>query len=87
MAMPGVQLFLFGIVIFCDLGSSIYDRYYLNTNDQIGYAAHFGGNNCILQNLSIQKNLFYGLILMCFRCCRRSLGRNLLTEEPQLQIS
>lgn len=57
MTMPFVQLFLFGIVIICDLGSSIYDRYFLNTNDQIGYAAHFGGN----------KSLFQKLLFQCYR--------------------
>ncbi|XP_060533892.1 rhomboid-related protein 2-like [Cylas formicarius] len=43
MQFAAVRLFIFGIVVSCDVGSAIYDRYFLNVDHQVGYAAHFGG--------------------------------------------
>lgn len=44
MTLPFVQLAIYLIVVFGDLGSSIYNRYYLETHDQVGYTAHLGGS-------------------------------------------
>ncbi|XP_050311400.1 rhomboid-related protein 2-like [Anthonomus grandis grandis] len=58
MTLPLVQLFVLGIIIVFDLGSSIYDRYYLKMDDAIGYAAHFGGAIAgLLVGIYLLKNL------------------------------
>lgn len=74
MAFPLIQLCMFGIIVGCDLGSSFYDRYYLNVNDQIGYAAHFGGK--FLNGSGFQK-----IYLFYFRCSSRTFSRHLHPQK------
>lgn len=58
MTFPLIQLLIFGLIVCCDLGSSIYERYYLHVNDQVGYAAHFGGAVAgLLVGIYILKNI------------------------------
>ncbi|XP_050442870.1 rhomboid-related protein 2 [Adelges cooleyi] len=37
------QLLIFSVLIFFDTGSSIYNRYFVETDNQIGYTAHLAG--------------------------------------------
>ncbi|KAL1501692.1 hypothetical protein ABEB36_006974 [Hypothenemus hampei] len=62
MTMPYLQLGILLIIVGFDLGSSIYDRYFLNIHNQVGYAAHFGGAVAgllvgiyLLRNLNVKK--------------------------------
>lgn len=58
MEYPLVQLLVFIIITFCDIGIAIYDRYVLDINDHIGYAAHFAGAVAgLLVGLNILRNL------------------------------
>ncbi|KAH1018113.1 rhomboid-related protein 2 [Dendroctonus ponderosae] len=58
MTLPFVQLAIYLIVVFGDLGSSIYNRYYLETQDQVGYTAHLGGAVAgLLVGIYLLKNL------------------------------
>nr|XP_023014463.1 rhomboid-related protein 2-like isoform X1 [Leptinotarsa decemlineata] len=40
---PFIQFSLFGILIVCDLGTSAYQRYYLNVFTSVGVTCHVGG--------------------------------------------
>lgn len=62
MSFPLVQLAIFLIITGVDVGTSIYNRYYTNMNEPIGYMAHFSGalagllvGICVLRNLKITK--------------------------------
>lgn len=62
MAMPAVQLIIFLIITVIDTGTAIYNRYFLDLNDHIGYVAHFAGATAgllvgilILRNLEVKK--------------------------------
>lgn len=62
MSWPIVQLFVFVLVAGTDIGTAIYNRYVLDINENIGYAAHFAGAVAgllvginILRNLSITR--------------------------------
>ncbi|XP_066144384.1 rhomboid-related protein 2-like [Euwallacea fornicatus] len=58
MIYPFVQLLLLCIVVICDLGSSINDRYSLNVKNQVGCVAHLGGAVAgLLVGIYILKNL------------------------------
>lgn len=43
MTIPLVQILIFLIITFCDIGTSIYNRYYLDVDNQVAYIAHFAG--------------------------------------------
>jgi rhomboid-related protein 1/2/3 len=58
MSFPVVQLFLFVVVTASDVGTAIYNRYVLNLDENIGYAAHFaGGVAGLLVGINILRNL------------------------------
>lgn len=38
-----LQLLVFSIIAIADVGQAIYNRYVLDINEHIGYAAHFAG--------------------------------------------
>lgn len=63
MSWPVIQLMVFVLVAGTDIGTAIYNRYVLDINENIGYAAHFAGAVAgllvginILRNLSITRN-------------------------------
>ncbi|KAJ8985211.1 hypothetical protein NQ317_018240 [Molorchus minor] len=63
MSYPIFQLLLFLIVAGTDIGTAIYNRYVLDINEHIGYAAHFAGALAgllvginILRNLSVTRH-------------------------------
>ncbi|CAH1112650.1 unnamed protein product [Psylliodes chrysocephalus] len=43
MEFPIIQLLVFLAIVSMDVGTSIYNRYFLHLEENIGYAAHFGG--------------------------------------------
>lgn len=62
MTYPLVQLFIFLIITLVDTGTAIYNRYYLDINEHIGYVAHFAGaiagllvGIIVLRNLTVTK--------------------------------
>ncbi|EFA05728.1 rhomboid-related protein 2 isoform X2 [Tribolium castaneum] len=62
MSMPFVQLAIFLLITGVDVGTSIYNRYWANLDEPIGYMAHFSGalagllvGICVLKNLQITK--------------------------------
>ncbi|XP_044260626.1 rhomboid-related protein 3-like isoform X2 [Tribolium madens] len=62
MSMPFVQLAIFLLITGVDVGNSIYNRYWANLDEPIGYMAHFSGalagllvGICVLRNLKITK--------------------------------
>ncbi|VEN49516.1 unnamed protein product [Callosobruchus maculatus] len=62
MSYPALQLLVFLIVAASDIGTAIYNRYVLDINEHIGYAAHFAGALAgllvginVLRNLSITR--------------------------------
>ncbi|KAJ8966535.1 hypothetical protein NQ314_003476 [Rhamnusium bicolor] len=58
MAFPSAQLLVFLIVAGTDIGTSIYNRYVLDINEHIGYAAHFAGALAgLLVGINVLKNL------------------------------
>lgn len=58
MQFPIIQLFIFGIIITVDLGTAIYDRYFLNIENNVGVMAHVGGAVAgLLVGIYILKNL------------------------------
>ncbi|XP_076181889.1 rhomboid-4 isoform X2 [Ptiloglossa arizonensis] len=57
-----LQLLVFLVVTSVDIGQAIYNRYVLETNDQVGYVAHFAGAIAgllvginVLRNLEVKK--------------------------------
>lgn len=58
MEYPYVQLAIFLIITACDLGTAIYDRYVLDVNEHIGYAAHLAGAVAgLLVGISVLRNI------------------------------
>ncbi|KAF5287187.1 hypothetical protein FQR65_LT12316 [Abscondita terminalis] len=58
MEYPLVQLGIFLIITGCDIGTAIYDRYVLDINEHIGYAAHFFGALAgLLVGINILRNI------------------------------
>jgi rhomboid-related protein 1/2/3 len=62
MSFPLVQLFIFLLVTGVDVGTSIYNRYWTDMDEHIGYVAHFGGALAgllvgifVLRNLEVTK--------------------------------
>ncbi|KAJ8958527.1 hypothetical protein NQ318_002322 [Aromia moschata] len=43
MSSPAIQLIIFFVITAVDIGTSIYNRYWLDIHDHIGYSAHFAG--------------------------------------------
>lgn len=43
MMFPYVQMFVYVLIVACDLGQSIYDRYFLDVVSPVGISAHVGG--------------------------------------------
>ncbi|KAJ8958526.1 hypothetical protein NQ318_002321 [Aromia moschata] len=43
MMFPYIQILVYSIIVICDIGQSVYDRYFLDVKSQVGIAAHFGG--------------------------------------------
>ncbi|KAJ8917334.1 hypothetical protein NQ315_002356 [Exocentrus adspersus] len=43
MTFPGVILMMFLLITVADVGTSVYNRYWLKVHNHIGYAAHFAG--------------------------------------------
>lgn len=43
MEYPGVQLLIYLIITFCDVGTAIHNRHVLKLKENTGYAAHFAG--------------------------------------------
>lgn len=53
-----LQLLLFIVITGIDLGTAIYNRYYLNINEHIGYAAHLAGAVAgLLVGIFVLRNL------------------------------
>lgn len=53
-----LQLLLFIVITGIDLGTAIYNRYYLNINEHIGYAAHLAGALAgLLVGIFVLRNL------------------------------
>lgn len=58
MSFPVIQLVLFLLVTASDVGTAIYNRYVLDSEDHIGYAAHFAGAIAgLLVGLNLLRNL------------------------------
>lgn len=58
MTFPVIQLVLFLLVTASDIGTAIYNRYVLDSEDHIGYVAHFaGGIAGLLVGLNVLRNL------------------------------
>ncbi|CAG9861791.1 unnamed protein product [Phyllotreta striolata] len=58
MSFPIVQLLVFLIVAASDVGTSIYNRYVLDIDEHIGYAAHFAGALAgLLVGINVLRNL------------------------------
>lgn len=58
MHLPGIQLLIFLIITVVDTGTAIYNRYFLNMNEHIGYAAHFAGAlSGLLVGILILRNI------------------------------
>ncbi|KAJ8958531.1 hypothetical protein NQ318_002326 [Aromia moschata] len=62
MSFPAIQLLVFVVVAGTDIGTAIYNRYVLDFDEHIGYAAHFAGALAgllvginVLRNLSVTK--------------------------------
>lgn len=62
MTMPIVQLLIFLVITIIDTATAIYNRYYLDINEHIGYVAHFAGalagllvGILILRNLEVNR--------------------------------
>ncbi|KAJ8966534.1 hypothetical protein NQ314_003475 [Rhamnusium bicolor] len=43
MMYPYVQLFIYLVVVVCDLGQAVYNRFFLDVKSQVGISAHLGG--------------------------------------------
>lgn len=53
-----LQLLVFLVVTSVDIGQAIYNRYVLETNDQVGYVAHFAGAIAgLLVGINVLRNL------------------------------
>lgn len=53
-----LQLLVFLIVTVVDISQAIYNRYVLETNDQVGYVAHFAGAIAgLLVGINVLRNL------------------------------
>lgn len=53
-----LQLLVFLVVTSVDVGQAIYNRYVLETNDQVGYVAHFAGAIAgLLVGINVLRNL------------------------------
>lgn len=66
MSFPGVQLAIFLLITVVDVGTSIYNRYFQNMEEHIGYVAHFAGAVAgllvginVLRNLKVTKKETY----------------------------
>lgn len=58
MTLPGLQLFVYLVVIAADVGTAIYNRYVLDVDQHIGYAAHLAGAVAgLLVGLNVLRNL------------------------------
>ncbi|CAH1163123.1 unnamed protein product [Phaedon cochleariae] len=58
MSYPIAQLLLFLLVAISDIGTAIYNRYVLDINEHIGYAAHFAGALAgLLVGINVLRNL------------------------------
>ncbi|XP_072381751.1 rhomboid-related protein 2-like isoform X1 [Diabrotica undecimpunctata] len=58
MSFPIAQLLVFLVIAGTDIGTSIYNRYVLDINEHIGYAAHFaGGLAGLLVGINVLRNL------------------------------
>ncbi|EFA08482.1 rhomboid-related protein 2 [Tribolium castaneum] len=58
MSFPIVQLFIFLIIMASDIGTAIYNRYFLEMDEHIGYMAHFAGAIAgLLVGLNVLRNL------------------------------
>lgn len=58
MEYPVIQLAVFVIITGCDIGTAVYDRYVLDINEHIGYAAHFAGAIAgLLVGINILRNI------------------------------
>ncbi|XP_066251521.1 rhomboid-related protein 2-like [Euwallacea similis] len=58
MKYPLIQFSILSVIGVCDLGSALYDRYFLNINKQVGCIAHLGGAVAgLLVGIYILKNL------------------------------
>lgn len=58
MSFPLVQLLIFLLVAGSDIGQAIYNRYVLDMDQHIGYAAHFAGALAgLLVGINVLRNL------------------------------
>lgn len=58
MSFPAVQLLIFLIVAGSDISTAIYNRYVLDIDEHIGYAAHFAGALAgLLVGINVLRNL------------------------------
>ncbi|XP_018574785.1 rhomboid-related protein 2 [Anoplophora glabripennis] len=58
MMFPYVQITVYIVIVACDLGQSIYDRYFLKVQSPVGIAAHLGGAIAgLLVGIYILRNL------------------------------
>lgn len=58
MSFPIAQLLIFVVVAASDIGTAIYNRYVLDINEHIGYAAHFAGALAgLLVGINVLRNL------------------------------
>ncbi|KAJ3651114.1 hypothetical protein Zmor_017172 [Zophobas morio] len=58
MSFPAVQLIIFLLITGVDVGTSIYNRYWANMEEHIGYVAHFAGAVAgLLVGIVVLKNL------------------------------
>ena len=58
MSYPLIQLLVFLLITVCDVGMAIYNRYVLEKDEHIGYAAHFYGALAgLLVGIALLRNL------------------------------
>lgn len=56
--MPIVQLLIFIVITVIDTATAMYNRYYLDLNEHIGYVAHFAGAIAgLLVGIMVLRNL------------------------------
>lgn len=58
MTLPLVQLLIYLIITFLDIGTSIYNRYWLEVDNQVAYMAHIAGAMAgLLVGIQILRNI------------------------------
>ncbi|CAG9814958.1 unnamed protein product [Phaedon cochleariae] len=96
MSFPHFQLLFFIILCTLDVGSTIYNRYWLDTNQNIGYTAHLAGALAgllvgiwVLRNFNATKResyLWWGAVLIYGVCMGVLVLMNVVWTDHFLKI-